>query len=143
MIHLDNITEANRQQDFSVKPSQSGYAAGYWEILEKANAYRNARSSTLLIMNGDTPVGFCMYYDRDYFGAYQLSQITIDAAFQGRGFGREALALILQRLRQDGKFHKVRLGCIAGNEAALHLYQKFGFREIDREDDEIIMEAEL
>lgn len=98
MIHLDNITEANRQQDFSVKPSQSGYAAGYWEILEKANAYRNARSSTLLIMNGDTPVGFCMYYDRDYFGAYQLSQITIDAAFQGRGFGREALALILQRL---------------------------------------------
>lgn len=143
MIHLEEITDLNWRHDFTVKPSQSGYAAGYMEILAKAYAYRSARSHALLILHGDTPVGFCMYYDREWFGAYQLSQITIDAHYQGRGLGTEAVTQILCHMKQDGRYRKVRLGCIAGNEAALHIYQKLGFREIDREDDEIIMELQL
>lgn len=84
-----------------------------------------------------------MYNDLDQFESYQLSQITIDAAYQGQHFGTEAVTQILHRMKQDKKYSKVCLGCVAGNEVAFHLYQKLGFREIDQEDDEIIMELEL
>ena len=46
-------------------------------------------------------------------------------------------------MKNDGKYNKVVLCYIEGNNAAKTLYENFGFTEIDRDEDEIIMELEL
>ena len=48
--------------------------------------------------------------------------------------------LVLDAMIADGKYNKVVLCYFEGNEAAKRLYEKFGFVETDRDEDEIIME---
>ena len=50
------------------------------------------------------------------------------------------MKLILDAMKQDGRYSKVDLCYIEGNDAAKKLYESFGFVEIDRDEDEIIME---
>ena len=68
----------------------------------------------------------------------------IDARYQGRGYGTEAVRLLLQRLKTDGKFEKVVLCYVDGDEAAQRLYEALGFRPTGEvEEDEIVMERML
>lgn len=109
-------------------------------ILARACAYRNARSQALLIYEGETPVGMIMYHDETSMDAYIFSEFFIDERFQGKGYGRAATKLVLDRMKEDGKYNKVVLCYIEGNDAAKKLYEGFGFVETDRDEDEIIME---
>ena len=84
-----------------------------------------------------------LYYDLPDLECYDLSQIFIDERYQGRGYGRTATKLILDAMKQDGKYSKVDLCYIEGNNAAKKLYESIGFVEIDRDEDEIILELML
>ena len=75
--------------------------------------------------------------------AYVFSELFIDERFQGRGYGRAATKLVLDNMKREGKYNKVILGYIEGNDAAKKLYEGFGFVETDRDEDEIIMELKL
>ena len=59
------------------------------------------------------------------------------------GYGKTATRMALELMRQDGKYDKVVLCYIDGNDAARKLYEDFGFRVTDRDEDEIIMEMML
>ena len=47
--------------------------------------------------------------------------------------------MMLVEMRRDGKYKKVVLCYIEGNEAAKHLYEQFAFSETDKDEDEIIL----
>ena len=46
-------------------------------------------------------------------------------------------------MKKDSKYDKVVLCYIEGNDVAKKLYASYGFMEIDRDEDEIIMELKL
>lgn len=46
----------------------------------------------------------------------------------------------METLRADGKYRKVVLCYIEGNQAAKRLYEGIGFIETDRDGDEIVIE---
>ena len=48
--------------------------------------------------------------------------------------------MLLEAMKADGKYNKVVLCYLEGNEAAKRLYEKFGFVGAERDEDEIIME---
>ena len=112
-------------------------------MLARAYAYREQRSRAFVIYKDETPVGMGLYYDLPDLECYDLSQIFIDERYQGRGYGRAATKQILDAMKKDGKYSKVYLCYIEGNDAAKKLYESFGFVEIDRDEDEIIMEIGL
>lgn len=143
MIRLEDIDEGNWRIPLSVSKAQEQFVASTTTILARAYAYRNARSQALLICEDETPVGMVFYHDEDSLGAYIFSEIMIDERFQCKGYGRTATRLVLDRMKEDGKYHRVVLCYIEGNDAAKKLYENFGFVEIDRDEDEIIMELEL
>lgn len=60
-----------------------------------------------------------------------------------KSFKRAATKLVLDSLKKDGKYSRVLLCYIDGNDAARKLYESCGFVEIDRDEDEIIMELKL
>lgn len=139
-IRLEDINEGNWRVPLSVSEAQRAYVADRVNILARAYAYRDARSRAFIIFHEDTPVGMGLYYDCPTLDAYIFSEIFIDKRYQGRGLGEEAARMVLTRMREDGKYRKVLLCYIDGNNAAKRLYQKLGFAETDQDGDEIIME---
>ena len=143
MIRLEDIDAGNWRIPFRVSKEQEQYVADTTTILARAYTYRNERSQALLIYEDDTPVGMVLYHDEDSLDAYIFSEILIDERFQGKGYGTTATKLVLDRMKKDGRYHKVVLCYIEGNDAAKRLYEQFGFVETDRDEDEIIMELIL
>jgi diamine N-acetyltransferase len=143
MIHLVDIDPGNWRLKLEVAESQKHHVANSSVMLARAYAYREQRSRAFVIYDDETPVGMGLYYDLPDLDCYDLSQIFIDERYQGRGYGRAATKLILDAMKQDGKYNKVDLCYIEGNDAAKKLYESFGFVEIDRDEDEIIMEMNL
>ena len=75
--------------------------------------------------------------------AYDFSQLFIDEQYQKKSYGKAAIKLVLDEMKQDGKYNKVVLCYIEDNEIAKKLYESFGFTETGRDGDEIIMEMKL
>ena len=143
MVHLVDIDGGNWRIPLNVSKEQELYVATSTTILARAYAYRNSRSRAFLIHKDETPVGMVLYHDDESLDAYIFSEMFIDEKFQGKGYGRLATQLVLDDMKKDGKYNKVILCYIEGNDAAQKLYESFGFVEIDRDEDEIIMELVL
>ena len=143
MIHLVDIDPSNWRLDLKVAESQKNYVASSAVMLARAYAYREQRSRAFVIYDDETPIGMGMYHDCPELDAFDLSQLFIDERYQGCGYGRTATKKVLDAMKQDGEYSKVVLCYIEGNDAARKLYENFGFVEIDRDEDEIIMELIL
>ena len=138
-----DIAPGNWRLELEVADAQKQYVASSTTILARAYAYRNARSRAYILYDDDTPIGMGLYHDAPELDAYIFSELFIDARYQGRGYGKEATGLVLDAMKADGKYNKVVLCYIEGNEAAQKLYERFGFAETDRDENEIIMELVL
>ena len=143
MIHLVDIDPGNWRLGLKVAEFQKHYVSDSYAMLARAYAYREQRSRAFVIYDNETPVGMGLYYDLPDLECYDLSQIFIDERYQGKGYGKAATKAVLEAMKQDGKYSKVDLCYIEGNDAAKKLYESFGFAEIDRDEDEIIMELQL
>lgn len=144
MIRLEEITPNNWRLGLEVAEDQKNFVSNETKILARAYAYRNFRSNAFIIYNGDTPVGMALYYDCEPLNSYDFSQLLIDKRYQGKGYGKEAARLIIDRMIKDGRYDKIVLCIIEGNERAKKLYEALGFTLTgDRDGDEIIMEKAL
>lgn len=143
MIHLVDIDPGNWRLGLRVADSQKNYVSDSYAMLARAYAYREQRSRAFVIYDNETPVGMGMYHDCPDLDAFDLSQIFIDERYQRKGYGKAATKLVLDAMKQDGKYSKAILCYIEGNNAAKDLYESFGFVEIDSDEDEIIMELTL
>lgn len=143
MIRFEDVNKDNWRIPLAVSEKQKAYVADKATILARAYAYRDEGSRAYIIYNDETPVGMCLYYDIPDMEAYDLSQIFIDERYQGKGYGREATKMLLDTMRADGKYNKVFVCYIEGNEAAKKLYESLGFVETERDGDEIVMELLL
>lgn len=144
MIRLQPVDPQNWRLPLSVAQWQKRYVADRAVLLARAYAYRAQRSRALVIYDDDTPVGMALYYDSEELGAYDFSQFFIDERYQGRGLGAKAAQQILEAMKSDGKYDKVTLCYIEGNDAAKHMYETLGFHLTgERDGDEIVMEKAL
>ena len=143
MIHLEEITPENWRTPLRVKEEQRSFVSEPNRLLARAYAYRGQNSRAFFVMDGDETVGMGLYHDCVKLNAYDFSQLLIDERFQGRGYGKETVRLVLEEMRSGARFPKVVLCYIEGNVAARRLYEGFGFVQTDQDEDEIIMERNL
>ena len=140
MIRLEPIGPDNWREPLEVYEEQQHFVFDPNKILARAYAYREQRSQAKLIFDDETPVGMLMWYDYPEQERYIFSQLLIDKRYQHRGFGMEAARLALDEMRADGRYPKVVLCYITGNEAARTLYERLGFHPVGEPDgDENIM----
>ena len=108
------------------------------------------------VYDENTPVGFLMVgYDTDddwedapaiAKGNYNLWRLMIDKAYQGKGYGKEAVKLALEFIRTFpcGKAEFCWLSYEPENQTAAKLYGSFGFEETgDMDGDERIAVLKL
>ena len=66
--------------------------------------------------------------------------VAITAGMQDRGFGSEAVSAMVQYGMDRLGLHRVFLKVFPDNARAIHVYEKCGFREYDRTEDDVFME---
>ncbi len=139
MLHLVDVDSDHWMTDLHVSDSQKEYVLDAMCILARAYAYRDEGSHAFFIYDDDTPIGMGLYCDYPELESYELNQFFIDERYQRRGYGEAAMELILQKLKEKGKYHQVVLWYIHGNDAAKSLYEHMGFLETGSLRDEIGM----
>ena len=72
-----------------------------------SQAYAQPECVPLALYDGDTPVGFTMYGLDVEDTEYWIYRLMIDQHRQSKGYGRQALAMVLERIRQDKAHHRV------------------------------------
>lgn len=73
-------------------------------------------------------VGFAMYGVDPDDGCFELCRFMIDARFQGRGYGKAALGMIIEAMRAQFGCEKIFLSTDPENARGIRLYTRFGFR---------------
>ena len=140
MVKLVEINEAN-WTDFaklSVDESQKKYLANNIGIIARGYVYRDCKAKVIGIAEEDTPVGLAMVRGLDEEPAcYDLQQFMIDAKYQKKGYGTEALRLILSALEKEHKYDCVEVCVKMDDAAALHVYEKVGFVDTGYIDEDV------
>ena len=72
-------------------------------------------------------------------GAGELG-IAITAAMQDRGYGTEAVSAMVRYGMDTLGLRRIFLKVFPDNARAIHVYEKCGFREYDRTEDDVFME---
>lgn len=131
-VSLCPITEENWMEAAAlrVKDEQRAFAASALGILARGYVYRNCRAQVYAVTAYAQIVGLMLVRDLDEEPAcYDLQQFMMDARFQGRGMGQQALALLLERLKTERRYPRVEVCVKRDDAAALHVYQKAGFAD--------------
>ncbi len=100
-----------------VAPNAVSIAQGHFE----------KRSWMRAIYADGVPVGFVMTHEEPEHGKYYVWRFMIDGRFQGRGFGRGAMELLLSRMRGTPKAKTVTLHVIREPGSAEEFYRHLGF----------------
>lgn len=130
MINLKPINKENIDEIIVLKvgKQQEGFVSTVAESLAQAVVYKDT-AFPFAVYENDTPVGFIMfgYYEKKQY--YTLWKLLIDEKYQNKGYGRAALKLGIEYLKNNFNSNRVYTGVVPDNEVAKHLYSSFGFVE--------------
>lgn len=142
-ISLREINEDNWREciHLNVSGEQQRFVAT--NVNGLALAYAHKEMNPRAIYDGDQMVGFLMYAKDPDDGVFYINRLMVDSKFQKKGYGREAMKLLLQQLKDDG-VEFVDIMHKPDNNVAIKLYRSLGFEETsDTVDGEAISRAKL
>ena len=124
-LKKDNIDEVLA---LDVREDQKGFVSPNAESLAQAYVYSET-AWPFAVYDDDTMVGFIMmgYYEVKQY--YTLWKFMIDQRYQNKGYGRQALELGLEFIKEEFHPQDIYTGVAPGNEVAKRLYQSVGFRD--------------
>jgi len=109
--------QVNEPQNQFVAPNSISIAQAYFE---KKAWFRSMYAD-------ETPVGFVMLYDDSEKPEYFLWRFMVDARYQGMGFGRQAIVLLIDHVRTRPKAADLMTSVIQKPGGPQEFYQKQGF----------------
>ena len=139
MVQLIEVTEENWIDiaRLSVTDEQQSFLDRPIGILARGYVYRHCNARVIGITKDGQVIGVALVRELDEEPAcYDLQQFMIDRRFQGKGYGTEALKLILESLRQEGKYGCVEVCVNRADAPALKVYEKAGFVDTGYIDDD-------
>ena len=128
MVSLKPVTRENLEEVLAlrVNEDQEKYVISNAESLSRAYVYSET-AYPFAIYDDDTIVGFIMmgYYEVKRY--YTLWEFMIDSKYQNKGYGRQALKLGLNFVKEKFGAVDIYTGVTPGNTIAKKLYESVGF----------------
>lgn len=144
VVSLREITAETVRAICDLEPheEQSGFVAP--NAVSIAQAHFNPAAAFRAIYASEEPVGFIMWRPEDDGASCFLWRFMIDGRHQGKGYGREAIALWLKGLPTLG-YTLARLSYLPGEAGPHGFYLAQGFRDTGetRANGERLMELAL
>lgn len=140
MIKLVDVNEQNWLDVVSlhVNEEQKKFPDSPIGIIARGYVCRSCNARVYGISNHEHMIGVVLIKDRDDEPACcDLQQFMIDRRFQNKGYGTEALRLMLSLLSKESRYGQVKV-CVNKNDiAALCMYKKAGFEDTRSIDESI------
>jgi diamine N-acetyltransferase len=135
-VRLRAIDDDNRAavSALRVRPDQEQFVDGVTSSLREASANPRARPWLRAIYSDDVPVGFLMLADAAEPAngvipwPYYLWRMLIDGRHQGHGYGRAALDLLVEYLRERPAADVLITSIVPGPGSPYGFYLRYGFR---------------
>lgn len=132
MLHLKSITKDNWLKAISlrVRKDQEEFIASNAISLAQLNFLENFHAKG--IYQDDNMIGFTLYGIDEEDGEYWIYRLMVDHRFQGKGYGKEAIKLVMEDIRNRKEEHHqtITLSYEPTNEHAKRVYEKMGFQEV-------------
>ncbi|MFE8699634.1 GNAT family N-acetyltransferase [Cytobacillus sp. FJAT-54145] len=132
-LQLKQVNEQNFFDVINLKSDEDQVKK--FQIFERwvgSNAFFIALSSVKgwtckAIYDGETLIGFATYgYDHEE-QRYEMVSIMLGYQFQGKGYGKKALSLVLNAMVKEFNCEDIYLTVIPENAQAIHIYKSLGF----------------
>ncbi len=132
MIHLEEITRKNwREATFVTTDPEKKCPLDEGRVTSAAfsivQSVYEPEWKSRLIMDDETIVGFVFYGWWEEKQAPLFCRYMIDVDYQGRGYGKRALPVIIDEMMREYRTDRILLTLERDNERALRLYTQFGF----------------
>lgn len=140
-INEDTVTGICLLSELVTYPQNTFVAPNAYSL---AQAMFNPKSWYRAVYAGKAPVGFIMLEADTEKPEYYLWRFMIAPQFQRMGFGAQAIALLLEHVRQLPNATELLLGYIDHEEGPAGFYRGLGFVETGEiEDGEVVMRLDL
>ncbi len=127
--------EVAEGQNRFVAPNDVSLAQAYFE---REKAWFRA------IYADEIPVGFMMLYDDPREPIYYLWRLMMDARYQGMGYGRRALDLLVAYVKTRPSATELKVSYVPGEGSPGPFYTRYGFEETGEvHDGENVMSLKL
>jgi diamine N-acetyltransferase len=127
----------------SVAPSQLGFVATNAVSIAQAH-FEPEKAWFRAVYADDTPVGFVMLSDDPIKPEYYLWRFMIDQRYQRHGFGRRAIGLLIEHVRQRPGATELLTSCVPGEGTPIPFYEKLGFVQTgEKDEDELVLRLKL
>ncbi|MGE6258126.1 GNAT family N-acetyltransferase [Heyndrickxia sporothermodurans] len=73
-------------------------------------------------------VGYAMYGNNSWNDGVWLDRFMIDKRFQGKGYAKRFLPMLIEHIRKLYHCNKIYLSVSEENKVAIALYERFGFQ---------------
>jgi diamine N-acetyltransferase len=142
VVTLQEITQENLDDILNLKVTskQENFVASNARSLAQALFYQEVTWYRAIYAD-ETPVGFVMLEDDPVNSSYFLWRFMIDARFQKRGFGRQALKLAIEYAKTRPGAKALFTSCVSGDGSPGKFYAKMGFiytGEMDEDGEQIM-----
>ena len=129
MIRLMEIDKDNLDKvlELKIREDQAAYVSSVAFSLAQAYVYRKT-AFPFAIYDDEILVGFIMMGYYEGRKQYTLWKLLIDKRYQNMGYGRAAVNLGMNKLRDMFDISEIYTGVILGNHAVKHLYSSIGFK---------------
>lgn len=129
MIQFKAITEDHFDDIIHMKrPDGEQFVAPNSISLAQAWLYRDAGDvHPFAICAEEQVVGFMMLEDDDEVPDLILWRMMIAVEHEGKGYGTDAVRLLIRLARESGEYEGINLICHPENQIARHIYDKLGF----------------
>ena len=133
MLYLKAISKDNWIDAISlrVRDDQTNFVASNSVSLAQLNFLENFHAKG--IYHGEEMVGFALYGLDEDDQEYWIYRMMIDQKHQGKGYGKEAIKLVIDDVRtlKEDRHQTITLSYEPTNEHAKHVYDKMGFKEVE------------
>jgi SAM-dependent methyltransferase len=110
-----------------VAPTQQTHVAR--NALTVAEAAYDQNAWLRGIYAGDEPVGLLALVADTEKPDYWLARLMIAGQHQGRGYGRDAMALLVQHVRELPEARELQTSCVPDDDGPLEFYRSLGFEQ--------------
>ncbi len=128
--------------DLEVDEEQKRYVAP--NAVSIAEAHFSESAWFRAIYAGETPVGFILLYIDEDEAEFDLWRMMIDKRYQRKGYGTQALDLVIDHISEVADAEELTLSYLPGDGDPAPFFAKIGFQDSDEwVDDEKILKLKL
>jgi diamine N-acetyltransferase len=126
IISLKEVEADNFNDCMSLERKSTMYVGSAADVLAEAYIYRKNSSAYGIYLN-DSVIGLVIILEKPSANYYSFTDLFISDPYQGKGYGKRAMQLIIDKFKNEGLSETVEIQVHISNKTEIHICKEAGF----------------